>query len=311
MFEPHSHITECLQNQVMCGDGPDVRLTACLFYCMQPRWEVDIQRHRGTLSPRDITQHSTGTLRGPCTDVSITLAGRLRNFAGSSPYEFSCINHLGHPFPRPGWSFFKNLSSNLEPSSITQLHHCERVPNIPALRRYRCVVSSFLGFNGFSYIPMERVSGIASYSPPSARQCSTTPRVQDERTGCLAIDNNGNGTRHYVSMPRLAPSDSGSPDAMCVRALVHGFYGIIDRFVYCLSMPFVWVHHLTLSYLLQLHHLRKVVHMVINEGVANVSIISPGCRLHTGGYAGLYTPGIRPWATTHHRHRRCFKQATS
>jgi hypothetical protein len=83
MVEPHSHITEHLQNQVMCGDELDARLP-CLFYCMQPLWEADIQRHRGILSPRDITQNSTGILR-PCTDVLITLAGLLRNLAGNSP----------------------------------------------------------------------------------------------------------------------------------------------------------------------------------------------------------------------------------
>jgi hypothetical protein len=57
-----------------------------------------------------------------------------------------------------------------------------------------------------------------------------------------------------------------------------------------------------MNYFVQLHHLRKSRWTIINEGVAkdaNLSMISPGCRLHTGGYAGLYTYDIDHWAVIH------------
>lgn len=47
------------------------------------------------------------------------------------------------------------------------------------------------------------------------------------------------------------------------------------------------------EHFLQLHVLRKSVWTIIDQGVANgsdLSIISPGCRPQTDGYAGLYTP---------------------
>jgi hypothetical protein len=50
---------------------------------------------------------------------------------------------------------------------------------------------------------------------------------------------------------------------------------------------------------LRLQELRKGVWGFINDGVAknaDLSIISPGCRLHKDGYAGLYIPDIQLWA---------------
>ena len=61
-------------------------------------------------------------------------------------------------------------------------------------------------------------------------------------------------------------------------------------------LPEVMVHFL------QLYGLRKSVWTIINDGVASgadLSIISPGCRLHNEGYAGLYTPDIHLWAVIH------------
>jgi len=57
-----------------------------------------------------------------------------------------------------------------------------------------------------------------------------------------------------------------------------------------------------MKHFIRLHHLRKNVWTYINKGVANnadVSIVSPGCRLRTGGYAGLYTPDVSLWAVIH------------
>jgi hypothetical protein len=57
-----------------------------------------------------------------------------------------------------------------------------------------------------------------------------------------------------------------------------------------------------MEHFLQLHNLRKSVWAIVNDGVASgadLSIISPGCRLHNDGYAGLYTPDVQLWATIH------------
>ena len=65
---------------------------------------------------------------------------------------------------------------------------------------------------------------------------------------------------------------------------------------YITSLPEVMDHFLHLS------DLRKSVWTVINDGIANgsdLSITSPGCRLHANGYAGLYTPDIELWAVIH------------
>ena len=54
-----------------------------------------------------------------------------------------------------------------------------------------------------------------------------------------------------------------------------------------------------MEYLLRLHTLRKSVWAVVNESVrhgADLTAISPGCRLYTDGYAGLFTPDIQLWA---------------
>jgi hypothetical protein len=51
-----------------------------------------------------------------------------------------------------------------------------------------------------------------------------------------------------------------------------------------------------------MYHLCKSVWAFINEGVVNgadLSIVSPRCRLHDEGYAGLYTPDIQLWAVIH------------
>jgi len=57
-----------------------------------------------------------------------------------------------------------------------------------------------------------------------------------------------------------------------------------------------------MKHFIQLHHLRTSVWAYINEAVANdadVSIVSPGYRLRTGGYAGLHTPDVSLWAVIH------------
>jgi hypothetical protein len=57
-----------------------------------------------------------------------------------------------------------------------------------------------------------------------------------------------------------------------------------------------------MEHFLQLHNLRKSVWAIVNDGVASgadLSIISPGCRLHNDGYAGLYTLDVQLWATIH------------
>ena len=57
-----------------------------------------------------------------------------------------------------------------------------------------------------------------------------------------------------------------------------------------------------MEHLIQLHRLRKSAWAIINDGVANgaeLSIVSPGCRLLSSGYAGLYTPDVELWAVIH------------
>ena len=59
---------------------------------------------------------------------------------------------------------------------------------------------------------------------------------------------------------------------------------------------------MVMDHLLQLHNLRKSVWMIINDSVtgsASLSVISPGCCLHTDGYAGLYTPDVQLWSMIH------------
>ena len=56
------------------------------------------------------------------------------------------------------------------------------------------------------------------------------------------------------------------------------------------------------DHFIHLYNLRKSVWAIINKGVANgsdLSIVSPGCRLQTSGYAGLYTPDVDLWAVIH------------
>jgi hypothetical protein len=57
-----------------------------------------------------------------------------------------------------------------------------------------------------------------------------------------------------------------------------------------------------MQYFLKLDALRKSVWTIIGDSVANganLSTISPGCRLHADGYAGLYTPDVQLWAVIH------------
>lgn len=57
-----------------------------------------------------------------------------------------------------------------------------------------------------------------------------------------------------------------------------------------------------MAHLLRLGALRKSVWTIINDGIrhgADFSIASPGCRLHSGGYGGLYTPDVQLWAVIH------------
>jgi hypothetical protein len=57
-----------------------------------------------------------------------------------------------------------------------------------------------------------------------------------------------------------------------------------------------------MEHFLGLTALRKSVWTIIDEGIANgadLSIVSPGCRLHADGYAGLYTPDVQLWAVIH------------
>jgi hypothetical protein len=53
-----------------------------------------------------------------------------------------------------------------------------------------------------------------------------------------------------------------------------------------------------MNYVVYLHHLRKSVWAIITKGSPTVLNHFPS-RLHTGGYAGLYTPNINPWAVIH------------
>jgi hypothetical protein len=57
-----------------------------------------------------------------------------------------------------------------------------------------------------------------------------------------------------------------------------------------------------MTYLLRLDSLRKSVWTIINDGIGrglDLSIVSPRCRLHSDGYAGLYTPDVELWAFIH------------
>jgi len=57
-----------------------------------------------------------------------------------------------------------------------------------------------------------------------------------------------------------------------------------------------------MGHLIGLHDLRKSVWATINDEVADrasLTVISPGCRLHADGYAGLYTPDVQLWAVIH------------
>ena len=57
-----------------------------------------------------------------------------------------------------------------------------------------------------------------------------------------------------------------------------------------------------MQYFIKLDSLRKDVWTIIDDSVAggaNLSTISPGCRLHADGYAGLYTPDVQLWAVIH------------
>ena len=57
-----------------------------------------------------------------------------------------------------------------------------------------------------------------------------------------------------------------------------------------------------MEYFLRMSTLRKSVWTIINDGIAqgaDLSVVSPGCRLHSKGYGGLYTPDVRLWAVIH------------
>src|SRR5258706_540846 len=66
----------------------------------------------------------------------------------------------------------------------------------------------------------------------------------------------------------------------------------------CLIKPLLEV----VDHFIRRYNLRKSVWAIINEGVPNgwdLSIVSPGCRLQTSGYVGLYTPDVDLWAVIH------------
>lgn len=57
-----------------------------------------------------------------------------------------------------------------------------------------------------------------------------------------------------------------------------------------------------MAHVIHLNTLRKSVWTIIDDGInsgADISIVSPGCRLHSEGYGGLYTPDIQIWAVIH------------
>ena len=57
-----------------------------------------------------------------------------------------------------------------------------------------------------------------------------------------------------------------------------------------------------MAHLLRLDSLRESMWSIINEGIergVDLSIVSPGCGLHSEGYARLYTPDVELWAFIH------------